>query len=263
MGGLNDILELMRRYCENVEKGYQVRWKKLPVELYDSETYEVFGGLMARQATLTTYLALSPPIWNGHIAPLILRSMTDAHITLSWILNDPSERAKKYILYGLGQEKLLIEHYKAHPDNQDKDMQEMIEMKSAWLNSQRQDYSIEVNVGNWTEGPSVRQMAQECGCEELYKFVYTPCSGATHNMWQHTSTHNLKPCMNPLHKYHKVPDIIEIPSDPDYVYRSARYVSKSYAAIDKAFGLSIKVKLPEDFFIEEMEKINAPMDGAK
>ena len=32
---------------------------------------------------------------NGHIAPLILRCMTDAHITLAWILNDPQERAKK------------------------------------------------------------------------------------------------------------------------------------------------------------------------
>ena len=254
---MDELMKVMDAYCQNVEDGYQERWKKLPVELYDSETYEVISGLMARQASLTKYLAISPTIWNGHIAPLILRSMTDAHITLAWILKDPHERAKKYILYGLGQEKLQVEHYKAHPDSDGEDMQKMIEMKESWISSQRRDFSIAVNVGNWTEGPSVREMAQECGCEELYKFAYTPFSAVTHNMWQHISVYNLKPCTNPLHKYHKVPHIFDVPIDPDYVYRSAKYLDRSYETIDEAFKLEIQTKMPLDFWVDEMEKLFA------
>jgi hypothetical protein len=42
------------------------------------------------------------------MAPIILRAMVDLYITLSWIFKDPLERSKKYIAYGLGQEKLEI-----------------------------------------------------------------------------------------------------------------------------------------------------------
>ena len=88
------------------------RWDQVEIDLYRSETFEVIGGLLSRQATLLIEMASSPSIWNGNIAPLILRSMTDLHITLAWILNEPDETARKYLLYGLGQEKLLIEHYR-------------------------------------------------------------------------------------------------------------------------------------------------------
>ena len=112
------IHELMDRYCTIVENGLFERWEKFDVKISDSETYEVIGGLLARQATLTTHLARTAQDWNGHIAPLILRCMTDAHINLAWILGDPKDRAKKYILYGLGQEKLYIEHLKKSQKNE-------------------------------------------------------------------------------------------------------------------------------------------------
>lgn len=87
--------QTLSEYCDNIKRGLNERWQKFSIELYDSETYEVIGGLLARQATLATQFAMAPQIWNGHIAPLILRSMTDAHITLAWILCEPKDRAKK------------------------------------------------------------------------------------------------------------------------------------------------------------------------
>jgi hypothetical protein len=180
--------------------------------------------------------------------------MTDAHITLAWILHDPPERAKKYILYGLGQEKLQIEHLKADVDQDDEQIQQMIKMKESWLNSQRRDFMTEVNVGNWS-GLNTRQMAIESDCEGLYKFAYTPFSGVAHNMWQHVSLYNLKPCVNPIHKYHKVPTILKAPLDPDYVYRSSKYVTRTYESIDEKFGLRIKTKMPLDYLVEEFEKL--------
>jgi hypothetical protein len=247
-------MKVMQSYCEIAQKGLEERRGKMPIALYESETYEAIGGLMARQATLSIQLAMSPSIWNGHIAPLILRCMTDAHITLTWILNDPAARAKQYILYGLGQEKLQIEHLKSDADQDDERIRQMIEMKEAWLNSQRRDFMTEVNVGNWS-GLNTRQMAQESACEGLYKFAYTPFSGVAHNMWQHVSLYNLKPCSNPLHKYHRVPSILDAPMDPDFVYRSAKYLDRTYEAIDEKYSLDIETKMPLDYFAEEFDKL--------
>ena len=39
--------------------------------------------------------------------------MVDAYITLAWIFDDPLERSRKFLLYGLGQAKLSNEHRKA------------------------------------------------------------------------------------------------------------------------------------------------------
>ena len=254
MPTIDEIMSVMEAYAENVREGLDERWDKLPVELYDSETYETIGGLLARQATLSIEFALTPMMWTGHIAPLVLRCMTDCHITLAWILNDPAERSKKYILYGLGQEKLQIEHLKADGDKDDERIQAMIEMKEAWLGSQRRDFLTEVNVGNWA-GLNTREMAKESDCEGLYKFAYTPFSGAAHNMWQHVSMCNLKPCSNPLHKYHRVPTIRDIEPEPDFVYRSAKYLNRSYRVVDDKFELSCSTTLPLEFWAHEMERL--------
>lgn len=268
---MNEIMKVMKSYCNIVKAGMHERWEKLPVKIYDSETYETIGGLMARQATLTIELAMSPSIWNGHIAPIVLRCMTDAHITLAWILNDPEERAKKYILYGLGQEKLQIEHLKTDADQDDEQIKKLIEIKEFWLNSQRRDFLTEVNVGAWA-GLTTREMAKESDCEGLYKFAYTPFSAVAHNMWQHISIYNLKPCSNPLHKFHKVPTVMEAPIDPDYVYRSAKYVHRTYEAIDSKYKLDIKTQMPLNYFIDEFNKLddiendapnNAPNEDAQ
>jgi len=142
---IKSVLMFMDKYCSLIIEGFRERWKKWEIEIYDSETYEAIGGLLSRQVTLSISLASAPQIWNGHIAPLILRAMTDVHITLAWILLDPKERAKKYILYGLGQEKLYIEHLKSEAVEEDNRINLMIEVRESWLNSQRADFLTEVN----------------------------------------------------------------------------------------------------------------------
>ncbi|NCB85610.1 MAG: hypothetical protein EOM44_14135 [Bacteroidia bacterium] len=252
---LKSLLKFMDDYCSIIAAGFRERWDKWKIEIYKSETYEAIGGLLSRQVTLSMQLAECPQIWNGHIAPLILRAMTDAHITLAWILIDPTERTKKYILYGLGQEKLYIEHLKTEAVEDDIRMKKVIDVRESWLNAQRRDFMTEVNVGNWA-GLNTRQMANESDCQGLYKFAYTPFSGVAHNMWQHISRYNLAPCTNPLHKYHRVPELLVTPTDPDYVYRSAKYVNRSFEAFDKKYQLDISTPMPQRWFLENFTKIN-------
>ena len=98
--------------------------------------------------------------------------MTDAYITLAWILKDPIERSRKLILYGLGQQKLMQEHRREAliAEGKDPAQDPMVKASEAWLNAQRFDFLTEVNVGSWSEA-AVREMAEQADCLDLYRYA--------------------------------------------------------------------------------------------
>lgn len=235
------LISIADNYIKMVRNELVERWDKWSLDLVKREMYEVIGGLLARQVTLATQLASAPSIWNGHIAPIILRTMVDTYISLAWIFDDPLDRAQKYILYGLGQEKLNLEYRKAAlaADGIDSEKDPLVKATETWIDSQRYTFLTEVNVGSWS-GKSTRDMANEAGCLDLYRYAYTPFSAATHSMWTQISKYNLVTCPNPLHGYHKIP--IDSPAnyiDPDYLYRAAKYVNKSFRLFDKKTGVRV------------------------
>ena len=146
------------------------------------------GALLARQVTLARQMAVSPQIWNDHIAPIILRAMADVYISLVWILKDPVDRSRKFVLYGLGQAKLELEHHKVQIGDRKLTPEEKmwIEASEAWINSQRFTFLTEVNVGSWSGIPT-RQMAEEADCIDFYNYVYNPFSACTNSMWHHVA----------------------------------------------------------------------------
>jgi Family of unknown function (DUF5677) len=240
---IEEIRQFLSKYVEGIRAELHERWKLWPLDLTKKEVHEVVGALLAREVSLATNLALAPVIWNGHVAPLILRSMVDAYITLAWIFVEPVDRSRKYILYGLGQEKLEIEHRKKLMDDEGRsyDDDPSISAREKWLNSQRFTFLTEVNVGSWS-GADARTMATEAACLSLYHYAYVPFSASTHNMWHHLSRYNLVKCPNPLHAYHRIPLNLSIPPDIDYVYRAAKYVDKAFRLFDEKTG--VKVGLP-------------------
>lgn len=250
-----EILDkFLTEYCAVVTAGFQERWKNHTPEIYHNETSEAIGGLAARQTTLALEIARNPGIWNGHVAPILLRCMTDTHITLAWILGAPQKRSKEYIRFGLGQEKLYLEYLEneAHniPEGEiDDQLETLIRTRKAWLNSQLMEWAIDVNVGSWS-GQSTREMAGEAGCESLYKFAYVPFSGPAHSMWQHVGIYNMLPCTNPLHKLHRIPIIGESSIEPDYLFRSSKYVSRTFTLITERLNLTCEVPLPDQFFLD-------------
>lgn len=227
-------------------------WSKVPIEPDKLEAYSVIGGLLSRQVTLSDQMAQSPGTWNGHSAPLFLRAMTDLHIALAWIVQDLEERAKKYILHGLGETKLMIEHHKAAienaPDGEDNwPSVELIKRATTWLNAQRREFFVEVNLGHWAQ-LDYRTMASESGNDSLYKFAYKPFSQAAHNMWPHVSVYNCRPCDNALHRHHLVPELLEAPHDLDFMYRSCKYVHKAYELFMDRFGIVLDAQLPLEWW---------------
>lgn len=247
------FLKFLSGYCNNVIEGLNLRWEKYIPEIYNNEGSDAIAGLSARQATLAIEFAQNPGLWNGNIAPLVLRAMIDAHITLAWIIEEPKERGRDYIRYGLGQEKLQIELLENENEDipeeeQNSLLDEMIKIRRSWLNSQLQEWAIDINVGSWS-GKSTRDMANESGCESLYKFAYMPFSGAAHSMWQHVGVYNVERCKTSLHKGHRLPNVLRFEPDIDYLYRSSKYISRTYRCLSEKFGLEVDLLLPVDFFL--------------
>ena len=233
----NDIREQLHKikghYCSMAEEELRTRVEQLHPDLSKAEIYDATGGLLARQTTLAVHAVANPGTWNPQLAPCILRSMVDAHISLAWILCDPLDRSRKYIEYGLGQEKLHIEHLRSRSDNPDDDPQ--ITSLLRWLNSQRYEFLTEVNVGSWS-GIDTRKMAEDAGCIEMYRMAYQPLSSVAHNMWNHVGKYNLSFCPNPLHKFHKIPVVRRVDTIPEYARMAAWYAEESFQLFDKAMA---------------------------
>lgn len=251
---LDDLTSLVTSYQDFLESSFRELWKLVPIDPSNLDAFSVIGGLLSRQVTLSMQLARSPAAWNGHAAPLFLRAQTDLHITLAWILGDLVGRSRQYVLHGLGEEKLIIEQYKQEiavetDDETRLQMEQMVEAKSAWLRSQRHEWMVEVNLGHWAH-LDTRSMAKEADCEGLYKFAYKPFSQAAHSMWPHVSIYNCRQCESALHRYHLIPELIEVGGDADYLYRSCKYVDRSFEAIAKKFGITMPDPRPLDWWYD-------------
>lgn len=61
--------------------------------------------------------------------------------------------------------------------------------------------------------------------------------------------------MNPLHRFHLVPELIEIPLDVDYLYRSCKYVDQSFEAVVKEFETEPLNPMPLDWLDHEIDKL--------
>ncbi len=237
---MNDemIRSLVQSFVGNALAELDLRLKYCPIEFAKNEEHEVLGALLARQTTLAIQLAESPSIWTGDVAPIILRAMADVHITVVWILKDARERSRQFIRYGLGQAKLNLEHRKAEldPAHPDPKHQIIVEALESWIDTQRFTWLTEVNLGSWS-GKNVREMAEEAGCIDFYKFVYSPFSSCAHSTWEHVERYNLRKCQNPLHRFHRVPAVLEWPLDPNYLRLVAKYLRKTLHAFDEVAGV--------------------------
>lgn len=233
----------VEKYVSVARRELHARWDEWEFDPVRAEMHEVVGSLMARQVTLTNNLALNPGVWNGHVAPLLLRAMIDVYITFAWICDEPVERAQKFISYGLGQEKLHLEHFKNDIRNEVDDVEghPAVEARRSWIDSQRYTFLTEVDVGSWS-GKSTRAMADEAGCMNIYRHAYQPFSSATHSMWNHVGKYNLRPCENALHGYHLVPVDAALEADVDFLYRSAKYVNKTFDRFDKMTNTEVRVE---------------------
>jgi hypothetical protein len=264
--GMKLALEsIINSFINNLKNDLSNRWNLLKIEMSQKEVYEVLSAQLARQITLASQFATNINCWTFDIAPIILRCMADNYINFAWIAKAPSERSKKFILFGLGQEKLNLEHRKTQIiyDGGNPETDQVIKFIEAWLNTQRYTFLTEVNLGSWS-GISTRQMAIEADCIDFYNFVYTPFSTAAHNTWGHLAKYNLVQSSNPLHKYLRKPVIGNLTIDVYNFQLAAKYVGKMIMKFDEVFLLKIQrkstyAKFMKQFTAFEKRFLTAPL----
>jgi len=258
------VRRIIKVFVDRAREEMIYRWKSRRIDLAQGEVHEVIGALLARQVTLATELAQCPSIWNGHMAPVVLRAMADVYITLAWVLKDPMDRARKFILYGLGQEKLQLEHRRTQIADREPTPEErlMIQASEAWINSQRFTFLTEVNLGSWS-GLSTREMADQAGCLDFYNYVYVPFSACSHSMWHHVARYNLMECSNPLHRHHRIPRMPDPEIDPHYLYLAAKYLQKAFVTFDETIGIELQESSAFDQLCDALEELEHAHKGVE
>lgn len=232
------VNQVIGEYVDLARKSFQQRidaWNA-EIDIFDKEVNDVLGGLLARQVSLATNIARSPYSWNAHVLPALLRCMAEVYINFCWIVLDRRTRCRQFIEYGLGQEKLAIEHYRdslAQESEPDADAEEFIRMRERLLENEKASFMVPVNLGAWSE-KSIRAIAIEAGEKQFYDLVFVRFSAPVHSTWQHIWQLNLLPCTNPLHMGHRNPVDPDVPIDPNLFSVSAKYLCKLFTKFDSA-----------------------------
>lgn len=238
---MTSIEDACAAYIREVREEFDERINAWRVDLAQQEVHEVIGALLSRQVTLAVEVASCPHLWTAHVGPIMLRAMADVHISVAWILGAPRDRARKFIEYGLGQVKLMLEHRRQRIVEAGEKVEDdpVIPVYESWVDSQRWLFLTEVNVGTWS-GITTRKMAEEAGCLDFYNNVYMPFSAATHSTWHHLSRLNLRRCTNALHRFHAVGAVHEAPPDPWNLLLGAKYADKTFRLFDSKVSIEAR-----------------------
>lgn len=244
----NWLLDTAKLYAERVRQELDARWKAMPLDLTRREIHEVIGALLAKQCALAIGISDNAPAWTPDLAGVLLRAMADVHITLAWILLKPDERTRQFLLHGLGQEKLLLEHLKARGIED-----EATRSMERWIDSQRYTFLTEVNVGSWAD-ISIRDMADEAGLGDFYRLRYSPLSAEAHSMWNHIAKFNLRVCSNPLHRYHRVPEVKAFSPNYRVFDSAAEMLAMTFKRVDEGLNLTIELESAFDLIDRRLEE---------
>jgi hypothetical protein len=199
-----------------IVRALDLAWSKSPVDMAHPLESELYGALLTRQIRFVRHLLTKPDYWNSELGGLVLRAMAESTIALGWLIRKgtPEDR-QQFWLYGLGQEKLALDHLAALPlagqflpRRRERD----IAARHEWLESQRANQLLPVDLSNWTT-LSVRQLAEQGGMIDTYNNVYAPMSAHVHGSWNAIGRTCMRYCMNPLHRFHMIPDVEEISID--------------------------------------------------
>lgn len=151
--------------------------------------------LLAEAASLRPYQRIS--------AKLLLRTILESHINLRFLTTKDDRTVwLQYRNHGSAQAKLaFLKYLEAEQMPEYVNIQELYELanEDMWIEYQ------DINLGSWAN-KSLRDIANEAGLKEVYDQHYIILSTAIHAQWSAVRETNFTQCVNPLHRYHRVPD---------------------------------------------------------
>lgn len=213
-----------------------------PPDAQNPRRVEVLLGLLQRQGQIAADMARMLPLSMSPWAEMGQRAMAETLIRLKWLAaQDDPENYEWFVNYGLGQEKLYIEHLKTLLDDGEQrtehdEIKAQIKARESWLNDQRFAWLQEVDVGGGTHDKDLRKLAEEGGCTDLRNLVFQPMSSVVHGHWNSIARQNLKLCGNPLHGTHRLPYEYARPIRLEVVAAVLDLYAESYSVVSTLAG---------------------------
>lgn len=135
---------------------------------------------------------------------LLLRTLVEVYITLAFLIRkDESVFWKRYRNYGNGQAKLAYLKLLDLDSNETPSYVQSNELEQL-ANEDRWQEFVEIDLGSWSK-LDLRKMSEEAGVKDVYDRFYTWPSGYIHGQWAAVRDTVLDLCVNPLHRYHRIP----------------------------------------------------------
>jgi len=139
---------------------------------------------------------------NALIGRLVLRSVIESYITLSYLIKkDDINMWKKYRSFGSGQAKLVslkAENFDKPPSFLDLEELDRIINEDMW------EEFVDIQLGNW-DSTNLREMAIESNIKEIYDKYYDWTSCYIHCSWGAVRDSIFTTDFNPLHRLMRVP----------------------------------------------------------
>lgn len=247
-------LKVAGNYGNNLIDELGERWGATKPDLAEPTKSEVLGALLGRQARLSRTVARDPNLWSVDLGPMILRAMVETHLTLRWLAEKGrGSDFEGFVKHGLGQEKLLLEHLKAHLPGTARDrLPSELEPMQEWIDSQFFTFLLPVELSGWK---SVRKMATELDLLDLYDLKFARYSSDVHGTWNSIAKVNLQVCVNPLHAFHRTPRFDEPALFLGILSSAVGLMADTYEAWAKAVGFSTTELQSVAAFYQDMDAL--------
>jgi hypothetical protein len=184
--------------------------RRASVNLMDPECVEVVTGLVARAARSILATVEAPNMWSGEHGSSTLRIIFETEVVLRWLdMHSGRGSYHRYQAFGRGKRKLMRLHLDALVDQLGDDApQSLIDSSEAHKQKTGGEWGEElqeVSLDATFTGKTLRQMAEEVGQLDQYRYVYQPASGVAHGEWWAVEDYAMERCANPLHRFHLLP----------------------------------------------------------
>ncbi|MEN2787154.1 DUF5677 domain-containing protein [Sphingomonas qilianensis] len=133
-----------------------------------------------------------------------IRTIVEIYVTFAFLLkNDTETFWKRYRVHGNGQAKLAFLKLVDLSDSEVPSYVRPDELEQL-ANEDRWQEFLEIDLGNWAKS-DLRKMSEEAGVKPVYDKFYGWPSGYVHGHWGAVRDTVFDLCLNPLHRYHRVP----------------------------------------------------------
>lgn len=195
----------------DIEASFISSYRAADPDLYAPDRHEVLTGITYRHLRAVEAMIRYPGFWTAEHGSPLLRSLVEARIVQKWLIqqSDPTLYTR-FKDYGRGHLKLQLLHLREYRDTLDEDqaraLDEVINSLDALVNRDRWEEFQNISIEGNFAGVDVRRMAEATGLRNEYRLLFAPTSATVHGEWGALDQHVLAPCLNPLHRGHRIPN---------------------------------------------------------